>query len=152
MKIYVDADGSPVVNIAVDVARDYELEIIIVKNYAHQIYSDYAEVISVDISNDSADFYIVNHLNKKDIVVTQDYGLAALCLSKGAYVINQSGFMFTEKNIDGMLNRRYIHRVLRDQGKNHSNPKKRKPSEDIKFENKFIELIENVISFKNNIS
>lgn len=146
MKIYVDADGSPVVNIAVDVAREYALEIIIVKNYAHQIYSDYAEVISVDISNDSADFYIVNHLNKGDVVVTQDYGLAALCLSKGAYAINQSGFMFTEENIDGMLNRRYIHRVLRDQGKGHSNPKKRKPSEDVKFGQEFVGLIEKIIT------
>lgn len=141
MKIFVDADGSPVVNIAVDLAKEYDLEIIIVKNFAHEIKDDYATVITVDIGPDSADYYIVNNVSKGDIVVTQDYGLAALCLSKKAYPINQSGFEFTEVNIDGMLNRRYIHAKIRKQGKHHSNPKKRKSEEDTKFERNLNRLI-----------
>lgn len=141
MKIYIDADGSPVVSIAVDIAKEFKLDAVIVKNYAHEIQDDYAKVITVDISNDSADFYIVNNINKGDIVVTQDYGLAALCLAKKALPINQSGFIFTEENIDGMLNRRFIHGKLRRQGKNHSNPKKREAREDIQFELKLISLI-----------
>lgn len=142
MKIYIDADGSPVVKLAVDIAEDYNLEAIIVKNYAHQINSDYAKVISVDVADDSADLYIVNHLNKGDIVVTQDYGLAALCLTKNAFPITQNGLIFTNQNIDGMLNSRYIHRELRNQGIRHSNPKKRKPAANIKFAKKLRELIE----------
>lgn len=144
MKIYVDADGSPVVNIAVDVAKDFRLEIIIVKNYAHVINYDYAQIVSVDISQDSADLYIVNHLNKEDIVVTQDYGLAALCLAKNAYVINQNGLIFTKDNIDNMLNRRHIHSKIRRQGKCHSKLKKRKSESDSIFENKLRELIANI--------
>lgn len=130
MKIYVDADGCPVVDIAVSIAKEQGLQIFIVKNHAHNIEDSYATIVSVDISSDSADFYIVNHIGKGDIVITQDYGLAALCLSKKAYPINQNGLLFTEDNIDGMLNRRHIHRELRKQGKFHSKFKKRNPKQD----------------------
>ncbi len=128
MKIYVDADGCPVVDIAINVAKEYKLEIIIVKNYAHIIKDSYAIIVSVDISNDSADFYIINRINKNDIVITQDYGLAALALAKGAIPINQNGLIYTEDNIDGMLNRRHIHRELRRQNKSHGKIKKKKSS------------------------
>lgn len=142
MKIYVDADGCPVVDIAVDVAKEFNLEIIIVKNYAHNIQDDYAQVISVDISQDSADLYIINHIDKGDIVITQDYGLAALCLAKKSYPINQNGLIFTEYNIDGILNRRHIHRELRRQGKLHGKFKKRESNLDSIFRSRLKELIE----------
>lgn len=142
MKLYIDADGSPVVNISVAVAKEYEIEIIIVKNFAHEIHNNYATIVTVDIGVDSADFYIVNHVSKGDIVITQDYGLAALCLSKQAPPINQSGLVYTNSNIDGMLDRRHAHAMLRKQGKRHSNAKKRKHEEDIKFETNLKKLIE----------
>lgn len=141
MKIYVDADGSPIVNIATKVAKEFDLEIIVVKNFAHLIDDDYAQVISVDISQDSADLYIVNHLSKGDIVITQDYGLAALSLAKGSYILNQNGMRFTKDNIDNMLNRRHIHAKIRRQGKNHSKVKKRNKDADKKFETSLKELI-----------
>src|SRR5690554_1784513 len=102
MKIYIDADGCPVVNFAVKIAREFKLDIIIVKNYAHDIYDDYANIVSVDISNDSTDLYIVNNINKDDVIVTQDYGLAALCLAKNAYVLDQNGLIYTKENIDNL--------------------------------------------------
>lgn len=145
MKIFVDADGCPVVNIAIEIAKHFSLEIIVVKNFAHRIKDAYAQVISVDIENDSADFYIVNHLSKGDIVVTQDYGLAALVLSKGAYPINQNGLVYTHDNIDGMLNTRHVHKQLRKAGKHHSNAKKRTRENDDKFTVSFRRLIESKI-------
>lgn len=146
MKVYVDADGSPVVNIAVNVAKKHNIDIVIVKNYAHIISDDYAKIVSVDISQDSADLYIVNHLQKGDIVITQDYGLAALCLAKDAYVINQNGMIFTVDNIDNMLNRRHIHSKIRRQGKHHSKVKKRKPESDLLFEINLQKLIKNIVA------
>lgn len=142
MKIYVDADGCPVVNIAIKLAKEYGLEIIVVKNYAHRIVDDYAEIVSIDISRDSADFFIINKVNKGDIVITQDYGLAAICLSKSAIPINQNGLVYTNNNIDGMLNQRHIHRELRQQGKHHAKAKKRKLEANKTFENNFRRLIE----------
>ena len=142
MKIFVDADGCPVVNIAIEIAKEYGLEIIVVKNFAHMIKSSYAEIVSVDIENDSADFYIVNRVSKGDIVITQDYGLAALCISKEAYPINQNGLVYTTFNIDGMLNTRHVHRELRKSGKHHSKFKKRTRENDDKFKKSFKRLIE----------
>lgn len=133
MKIYIDADGCPVVNEAINVAKEYNIDVTIVKNYAHEINDSYATVISVDISRDSADFYIVNAVGKDDIVVTQDYGLAAMCLSKEAIPINQNGIIYTQDNIDGMLNNRHLHQQLRKQNKFYGKSKKRSPEADKKF-------------------
>lgn len=141
MKIYIDADGSPVVDETIKIAKEHDIDVVIVKNFAHQIKSNYAEVVSVDISRDSADFYIVNNLNKKDIVVTQDYGLAAMCLSKEAIAINQNGLVYTKDNIDGMLNRRHLHQELRRQNKYMGKSKKRKKEWDLSFKEQLEELI-----------
>ena len=143
MKIYVDADGCPVVKIAVKVAKENNLKIIIVKNFAHEISEPYAEIVSVDISNDSADFYIVNKIEEGDLVVTQDYGLATLCLAKKAIPINQNGLVFTKDNIDGMLNQRHLHQQLRKQNKRHGNAKKRNQDANISFEKSLRRLVEN---------
>ena len=145
MKIFIDADGCPVVNISISIGKKYNLPVIVVKNYAVEIKDDYAEIVSVDISRDSADFYIVNRIKEGDIVITQDYGLAAMCLSKKAIPINQNGFIFDEYNIDYMLNRRHIHSEMRRQHKKHSNPPKRKKVQDTTFEESFEELIKSKI-------
>ncbi len=142
MKIFIDADGCPVVDLAISIAKEYKLKILIVKNYAHVIEDDYAKVVSVDISRDSADFFIVNKVKESDIVVTQDYGLATICLAKNARVINENGLFYTKENIDGMLNRRHLHRELRKQGKYHSKSKKRQALSDVSFKNSLKELIE----------
>lgn len=142
MKIYIDADGCPVVYQVIRIAREYHIDVIIVKNYAHEIKSDYASVVTVGIENDSADFYIVNELEAGDIVVTQDYGLAAMCLSKEAIAINQNGMVYTEDNIDGMLNRRHLHQSLRRQNKYLSKSKKRKKKWDLNFEEELRALID----------
>lgn len=146
MKVFVDADGCPVVDISISIAKEFSLDIIVVKNFAHRITDSYAEIVSVDIENDSADFYIVNHLSKGDIVVTQDYGLAALVISKGAYPINQNGLVYTPENIDGMLNTRHVHKQLRKAGKHHSNAKKRTKEDDSKFTISFRRLIASKIN------
>lgn len=141
MKIYIDADGCPVVNEAIAIAEEYNLEVIVVKNYAHEIDDSYATIISVDISRDSADFYIANAIKKGDIAVTQDYGLAAMCLSKEAIPINQNGIIYSEDNIEGMLNRRYLHQQLRKQKIYHSKAKKREAESDKNFENSLRRLV-----------
>ena len=146
MKIYVDADGCPVVNNVVSICRDYGLDVVIVKNYAHKIDSDYASIISVDISRDSVDFFIVNKLEKGDLVVTQDYGLAAMCLSRQALAINQNGIVYSDDNMDGMLNSRHFNMELRRQGKFYGKSPKRKLKDNKAFDLRFRSLIEGLIN------
>ncbi len=149
MKIFVDADGCPVIDLAIKVAKFYSLEIIIVKNYSHELWDDYATIITVDQSPDSADFYIANNARKGDIVVTQDYGLATMALSKRAFCINQNGLIINSKNIDSLLERRHINRELRRKHHKYTKFKKREAGQDAHFERKLKGLIEN---YMNNIN
>ena len=142
MVIFVDADGCPVVDIAIEVAKMFNLHIVVVKNYAVEINDNYAEIVTVDISHDSADYYIVNRINKGDIAVSQDHGLAAMCLAKGALCINQNGLIINSTNIDGMLNRRYLNQKLRREKNIYTKFKKRNPQADEDFRKSLIDLIE----------
>lgn len=144
MKIFVDADGCPVVDIAIEVAKEYGIKIVVVKNYSVLLDDPYAEIVSVDISRDSADYYIANRIAKGDILITQDYGLAAMALTRGAYCINQNGLIINDKNIDNMLNRRHFNAELRRKKKIYTKFKKRNTQDDEIFERNLRKLIESI--------
>ena len=141
MTIFVDADGCPVVDIAIRVAKENNIKIVVVKNYAVELNDPYAEIITVDISNDSADYYIVNRIKPGDILISQDYGLAAMGLAKNAYCINQNGLFITEDNIGEILNRRHIHQTLRRKQNIYTKFKKRNPQANEDFEENLKRLI-----------
>ena len=85
MKIYVDADACPVVAIVEQIAKEYEIPVTLLCDTNHVLYSDYSEVVTVGAGADAVDFKLVSLCHKGDIVVTQDYGVAAMILGKGAY-------------------------------------------------------------------
>ncbi|MGM0396185.1 MAG: YaiI/YqxD family protein [Bacillota bacterium] len=144
MRIFVDADGCPVVQVAVKLAKEFNIPITLVKNYAHILNDDYAEIVTVDTTADSADYYIVNHLTQGDIVVTQDNGLAAMCLSRQAIPINQNGLIIDDSNIITMLSSRHLHKELRSQGIYKSKAKKRNAGSDKEFEKSLRSLLQMV--------
>lgn len=141
MKIYIDADGCPVVNLTVEIAKKHHIPVVIVKNYAHEITSSYATVVTVDIEADSADYYIINHISKGDIVVTQDYGVAAITISKEAICITQNGMIISNTNIDGLLHSRHMNQQLRKNKKHYSKIKKRTAEDNVKFQHQLEALI-----------
>ena len=145
MKVIIDADGCPVVKSAVKISKTHDIEVLIVKNYAHQIEDDYATVVTVDVSSDSADYYIANHTSRGDIVITQDYGLAAMAISKGAVCINQNGLVISGENIDSLLDRRHVNREARRKDGKFTKFKKRISEDDLKFEESFEKLIRDMI-------
>ena len=116
MKIVVDADACPVKNEIVKIAKRSKLEVIMVCDTSHIITSDYAEVITVDKGADSVDFALINMVKAGDIVVSQDYGVAAMALAKKAAAIGNSGKIYTEFNIDSMLTQRYLAKENRRKG------------------------------------
>lgn len=100
MRILVDADACPVVSIVEKIAKKYEIPVLLLCDTNHVLYSDYSEVITVGAGADAVDFKLVSLCQKGDIVVTQDYGVAAMILGKSAYGIHQSGKWYTNENID----------------------------------------------------
>ena len=125
MKIFIDADGCPVVNETVKLCREFNKECVIICDTSHQIEKEGALTIVVEKGNDSADFKLVNMLEKGDVALTQDYALAAMALSRGARIINQNGMEYTDKNIDSLLMQRYVAKKVRNAGGRLKGPAKR---------------------------
>lgn len=146
MKIYVDADACPVVKQTENVAKKYNIPVILICDTNHILNSDYSEIIVADAGADSVDIVLVNRCCKGDIVVTQDYGVGALALGKGAFPIHQSGKWYTNDNIDELLMQRHISKAARrSKSKNHiKGPKKRTEEDNIRFVESLERLIERV--------
>lgn len=143
MKIYIDADGCPVVRNTLKIARKFDVSCVIVCDTAHRIELDGAETIVVSQGADSVDFRLVNLISSGDIVVTQDYGLAAMCLGKKAIVLHQDGKQYSEENISGLLEFRAIGKKIRRSGGRTKGMSKRTSQQDADFENALIELLKN---------
>ena len=133
MHILIDADGCPVVRIAVDFAASHKIPAIIVCDSAHRYEMDGAETIVVDKGADSADFRLVNLIRPGDVVITQDYGLAAMSLARRAKVLSQNGMLYTDDNIDSLLMARHTSRKLRNAGVRLKGPARRTPRQDADF-------------------
>lgn len=144
MKILVDADACPVVSIVERIAKQQNIEVILLCDTNHVLYSEYSEVKIIGAGADAVDFALVNLCNKGDIVVTQDYGVAAMILGKGAVGIHQNGRWYTNDNIDQMLMERHINKkARRANGKHHiRGPAKRTEEDDRRFEESFVKLIQ----------
>lgn len=142
MKILIDADACPVTKIAVNIAKSFGIECILFCDTAHTIEIDGAVTIIVDGGADSADFALVNKVNKGDICITQDYGLASMCLAKRAYAINQNGLEYTSENIVYLMETRHTAKMLRMSGVYPKGKKPRRKEDDRKFERAFRTLVE----------
>ena len=144
MKIFIDADGCPVVDIAVKIAKENNIECIIICDTSHLFEKDGATTITVSRGADSVDFALVNMVEKGDIVVTQDYGLAAMCLARNAVPISQNGLIYNDNNIDALLMQRHSAKKIRMAGGRLKGNAKRTPDQDIAFAEKLIFLIEDL--------
>ena len=133
MRLLIDGDGCPVVDLSLRLAAEFSLKTLIFCDTAHQLERPGAETITVDKGADSADFVLVNRVSPGDIVITQDYGLAAMALSRGAVPVRQDGLVYNEDNIDGLLTvRAAAQRIRRGGGRLHG-PSKRTAAEDQAF-------------------
>ena len=150
LHIYVDADACPVVDIVERIAEKYGIPVTLLCDTNHVLQSDYSEVIVVGAGADAVDYKLISICHKGDIVVSQDYGVAAMALGKGAYAIHQSGKWYTNDNIDRMLMERHLNKkARRSSGKNHiKGPKKRTPEDDEHFSESFEKMIRMAIQNK----
>lgn len=145
-KVLIDADGCPVVDQTIAAARRFGLDVILLCDTSHEMYRKGAETVTVSKGPDAVDFVLVNRVKKGDIVVTQDYGLAAMVLAKQGYPIDQNGRMYSAENIDQLLHGRHIAKKIRQGGGRMKGPKKRKPEDNEKFIANLEELLQNITS------
>lgn len=134
MNLIIDGDGCPVRDIAINLAKKFKIPAVVVVDINHQIRDDYAKIITVDKGFDAVDFKIISLMTSEDIVITQDYGLASLVLSKKGSAMDQNGMLYTEQNIDMLLLRRHISKNVRRSGGKSKGPSKRKKEDDLAFQ------------------
>ncbi|MDO5326776.1 MAG: YaiI/YqxD family protein [Clostridia bacterium] len=147
MRIYIDADACPVTRIAESIAKQYAIPVTLLCDTSHVLTSDYSEVRVIGAGADAVDIALINLCRRGDIVITQDYGVAALALGKGARAIHQSGKWFTDDNIDGLLMDRHLAKKARRSGKHHvKGPAKRTEEDDRRFAESFERMIQEVLN------
>jgi len=141
MRILIDADGCPVVDSTVRLAKQFNAECLILCDTSHYFEKEGAVTLTFSKGADSVDFALVNMVHPGDIVVTQDYGLAAMCLARAAVPVSQDGMVYAAGNIDALLLARHTARKIRNGGGRLKGPAKRTPAQDRAFEEKLQALL-----------
>ena len=142
MTIYIDADACPVTRIAERVAKEKSIPVVLLCDTNHVLTSDYSEVKIIGAGADAVDIALINLCRAGDVVITQDYGVAAMALGKGARALHQSGRVYSDDNISGLLESRHIAKVQRRKSKNHlKGPRKRTLEDDKRFEESLRRLL-----------
>ena len=145
MKILIDADACPVVDIAVKLCKEYALPCILLCDTAHAIHREGAQTLVFDKGSDSVDFALANRVEPGDIVITQDYGLASMCLAKTPHVLHQDGWAYTEYNIQALLWSRHETRKYRASGGRTKGPAKRTRQQDEDFRQALRALLQQTV-------
>jgi len=144
MRILVDADACPGKEIIESVAKDYEIEVILYCDFNHVLTSSYCKIKYMDSGFQSVDIAVTNDTKAGDIVITQDFGVAAMTLGKKAYAINPKGYIYDNENIDRLLFERHLSQKVRKGGGRTVNHKKRNNDDNEKLKRNLIKIIENV--------
>lgn len=145
MKILVDADACPVVDITVKLCAEYGVACVLLCDTAHILHREGAETLIFDKGADSVDFALVNRVCPGDIVITQDYGLASMCLAKRARILHQDGWEYTEYNISGLMEQRHAAKKFRAAGGRTKGPAKRRPEQDKAFREALERLLQQTV-------
>lgn len=143
MKILVDADACPVKEIIVRRAKEKNIPVTMLIDTSHILNDGYSMVITVDKGRDSADIRLVNLVEPGDLVVTQDYGVAAMALAKGASALSQNGMVYDNSNMDRLLFERALGQEVRRAGGRTGKIRKRTKADDDEFERVFLRMISN---------
>lgn len=141
MRILIDADGCPVVDAAVGIAKQNNIECIILCDTSHVFEKNGAKTITVSKGADSVDFALVNMAGIGDVVITQDYGLAAMCLARKAVAISQDGIIYSDDNMGALLLARHTAKKIRMAGGRLKGNAKRTSEQNTSFAEKFQRLI-----------
>ncbi|MEG1495387.1 MAG: DUF188 domain-containing protein [Bacilli bacterium] len=141
MRLIIDADATPNLKELCLLASKYKVVVKAFCDTSHQIELGDKEVIVVDKHAQSVDIVLVNYVEKGDIVITQDYGLALLCLGLGTIVINPNGTEYKDTEMNALLAFKHNNECLRKQGVHIKGPKKRTKDDT----HKFLSLVEEVL-------
>jgi len=141
-RIYVDADACPFKDVILEIAAANGLGVTMVANYAHEIAeAENVEVVRVDLDREAVDIAIVNRAAAGDVVVTQDYGLAALVIGKGVRALSPRGRVYDPAEIESLLDARHHAQKTRRAGGRLKGPPRLRPSDRERFRRALMDLV-----------
>lgn len=145
-RVIIDADACPktCMQIIRKLALVYDLNIITVASFNHRI--DHINHLVVGDEAQAADIAIMNQVRSGDIVVTQDWGLAAMVLGKKAWAIAPDGRIYEDDRMNWLLEERNIQAKFRRGGGRTHGPAKRTPNDDLRFERNFLATLKQAAS------
>jgi uncharacterized protein len=124
--LFIDADACPVTRESIATARQFGVPVVLVANGTQNMdrYTSKPGVEAIQVSSgaDAADFAVIERLSPGDVVVTQDIGLAAMVLGRGASALSPRGRTFHLATIDAELLVRHEEAKLRRSGGRHRGP------------------------------
>ena len=145
MNVLIDADACPVVDIAVSLCLQYHIPCVLLCDTAHRILREGVTTLVFDKGADSVDFAIANRVRPGDLVITQDYGLASMCLARNARIMHQDGWEYTEYNISGLLEQRHAAKKFRAAGGRTKGPSKRTAAQNLAFSQALESLLQQTV-------
>lgn len=145
MKILIDADGCPVVSIVCELCTKHAVPCLILCDTSHEIHQTNAQTLVFDKGTDSVDYALIGRISPGDLVITQDYGLASLCLARNARAFHQDGWEYTIHNMDALLFSRYESKKLRKSGARIKGAKKRTKQQDQAFRSALEKILQTVV-------
>lgn len=131
MRVLVDADACPVLELVRRLCAEAVVKVITVSSFRHDIRGP--DHVMVGPEPQAADMALINRTQRGDIVVTQDWGLAALALARGAHALSPWGHRFLDEEMDGRLAQRALHARLRRGGVRLPGPSRRTAADDAAF-------------------
>lgn len=146
-QVHVDADACPTgARQSIEhLSRQNQLKLFYYIDDSHELYPEYGVVRQVGKGHDAVDLALVNQIRRGDIVITQDYGLAALVLARGALAIHPKGMVYSDHNIDALLAERHLAARARKGGERSRHPGKRVREHDLQFSEQLKNLIQSRI-------
>lgn len=145
MRVLIDGDGCPVVDIAVELCRARNVPCLLLCDTAHEFHREGAETLTFDKGTDSVDFALANRVQAGDLVITQDYGLASMCLARGARILHQDGWEYTSWNIDALLLQRHEAKKYRLSGGRAKSIPKRTDQQNRTFRSAMAALLDDML-------
>lgn len=145
--IIIDGDACPVVDSIIDLTTETGIFVTIIRSFSHfsnQLYPPHVSTLYVDDGPDAVDYKIVQLSTKDDIVITQDYGLASLLVDKVLIVMHHNGKIYNSKNIQQLLDKRYMNAQIRKQGGCHKGPPPFTKQDQKVFEKSLLRVIHRI--------
>ena len=146
LRVIVDADSCPknCLQLVQKLSNIYDFQVITIASFNHQI--NHAHHLITGDEDQATDIAVMNNTQAGDIVITQDWGLAAVVLGKKARVIAPNGRIYEVGQIDFLLEEREILAKFRRSGGRTKGPAKRTIHDDQRFEQNLIMVLKESIS------